>query len=281
MKKGYFCSLDNHFRWCSFLLFAKHMPSACDHRYTQILARSACMSYIKGSTLEKLIQKQVKYWENYKKIEAEKEERIRPFITISREYGCVVSPLSRQLAKALNEYEGIENWESYDRNLLEEIVKDTGVSEKLIETIDTKKREEMTELMRGFLTDYPPQVTAYKQLVKTVRSLCIHGRAIIVGRAGVVITHGLKYGLHIRFVAPLSYRIKRIMEVGSFKDKLEAEKFVEKKDRERHDFLNQYIKFDAENPASYDLTINVARFTDQEMIDAIIGALKSKGYLEK
>lgn len=239
------------------------------------------MSYIKGSTLEKLIQKQVKYWENYKKIEETKEEQVRPFITISREYGCVVGPLAQKLAKALNELEGIENWETYDRNLLEEIVKDTGVSEKLIETIDTKKREEMTELMRGFLTDYPPQVTAYKQLVKTVRGLCIHGRSIIVGRAGVVITRGLKYGLHIRFVAPLSYRVKKIMEVASFKDKLEAEKFVEKKDRERHDFLNQYIRFDAENPASYDITINVSRFTEEEIINSIIGALKSKGFLRK
>ncbi|MCX7679458.1 MAG: cytidylate kinase-like family protein [Spirochaetes bacterium] len=237
------------------------------------------MSYIKGSTLEKLIQKQVKYWENYKKIEEQKEEKVWPFITISREYGCVISPLATKLAQALNEVEGIEHWQAYDRNLLEEIVKDTGISEKLIETIDTKKREEMTELMRSFLTDYPPQVTAYKQLVKTVRSLCIHGRAIIVGRAGVVITRGLKYGLHLRFVAPLQYRVKKIMEVANFKDKLEAEKFVIKKDRERHDFLNQYIRFESENPASYDLTFNVARFTEQEIIDTIIGALRAKGYI--
>jgi len=238
------------------------------------------MSYIKGSTLEKMIQKQVKYWENYKKAEDAKSEHPRPFITISREYGCVITPVSLLLSQKLNELEGTENWQSYDRNLIDEIVSNTGVSDRLIETIDTKKREEMTELMRSFLTDYPPQVTTYKQLVKTVRSLSIHGRAIIVGRAGVVITRGLRYGVHLRFIAPMSYRIKRIMELNTIKDKLEAEKLVEKKDRERHDFLTQYIKFDANNPASYDITINMARFTDAEMVDTVVGLLRSKGYLK-
>lgn len=238
------------------------------------------MSYIKGSTLEKMIHKQVKYWENYKKIEEAKSETVRPFITISREYGCSIMPFSQLLAQKLNEIEKTEQWQAYEKNLIDQIVKDTGVSDKLIETIDTIKREEMTELMRSFLTDYPPQVTAYKQLVKTVRSLSIHGRAIIVGRAGVVITRGLKYGVHLRFIAPQAYRVKKIMELCNIKDKSEAEKIVEKKDRERHDFLTQYIRFDANNPASYDITFNMSRFTENEMVDAVVCVLKAKGYIK-
>ena len=238
------------------------------------------MSYIKGSTLEKMIQKQVKYWENYKKAEEAKQETARPFITISREYGCNIMPFSQLLAQKLNETEKTEQWQAYEKNLIDQIVKDTGVSDKLIETIDTVRREELTELMRGFLTDYPPQVTAYKQLVKTVRSLSIHGRAIIVGRAGVVITRGLNVGLHLRFIAPLAYRVKKIMDVGNIKDKLDAEKLVVKKDKERHDFLTQYIRFESADPASYDITFNMSRFTDEEMADSVICMLKSKGYLK-
>lgn len=238
------------------------------------------MSYIKGSTLEKMIQKQVKYWEDYKKPGEGRPDEPRPFITISREYGCSITPFSQLLAQKLNEYEKTEHWQAYDKNLIDQIIKDTGVSDKLIETIDTKKREEMTELMRSFLTDYPPQVTVYKQLVKTVRSLSILGRAIIVGRAGVVITRGLKFGVHLRFIAPLPYRVKKIMELNSIKDKLEAEKLVEKKDRERHDFLTQYIRFHANNPASYDITINMSRFTDEEMAEMVISLLKAKKYLK-
>jgi len=238
------------------------------------------MSYIKGSTLEKMIQKQVKYWEDYKKPGEDRPDEARPFITISREYGCSITPFSQLLAQKLNKYEKTELWQSYDKNLIDQIVKDTGVSDKLIETIDTKKREEMTELMRSFLTDYPPQVTVYKQLVKTVRSLSIHGRAIIVGRAGVVITRGLKFGVHLRFIAPLSFRVKKIMELNSIKDKLEAEKFIEKKDRARHDFLTQYIRFEANNPSSYDITINMSRFTDDEMVGMVISLLKAKEYIK-
>jgi magnesium-transporting ATPase (P-type) len=61
---------------------------------------------------------------------------------------------------------------------------------------------------------------------------------------------------------------------------VEAEKLVQKKDRERHDFLTQYIRFDANNPASYDITINMSRFTDEEIAKTVISLLKAKNYIK-
>ncbi len=237
-------------------------------------------SYIKGATLEKLIHKQLAAWEHSKKVFDEKPETPRPFITISREYGCNATEISSLLADKLNAMEKTEDWNSYDKELINKIVEDHNISEKLIETIDTVKRDEMNELMRTMLTDYPPQVTVYKKLVKTIRSLSIHGKAIIVGRAGVVITRGLKNGLHVKLVAPLPYRVHKIMELTGIKDKLEAEKLVEKKDKERHDFLTQYIKFPAYEASSYDLTINISRFSGDEVAGLIIGALQARNLVK-
>jgi hypothetical protein len=237
-------------------------------------------SYVKESTLERIIQKQVRTWEQFKKASAETPSEPRPFITISREYGCNANAIASFVADELNRYQHSDLWKSYDKDLINKIVEDHNISEKLIETIDTKRREEMSELMRSLVTDYPPQVAVYKKLVETVRSLSIHGKAIIVGRAGVVITRDLHYGVHVKFIAPLSFRVNTIMQLNSIKDRLEAERLIAKKDNERNDFLTQYIKFDSVNPVSYDLTINIARFSEKEIAGVLIGMLKARGYLQ-
>ncbi|RPI94378.1 MAG: cytidylate kinase-like family protein [Spirochaetales bacterium] len=236
-------------------------------------------SYIKGSTLEKSIQKQLKLWENQKVKFVEKQEP-RPFITISREYGCNAVAIADALAEALNKYESTDIWKSYDKELIDKICSDHNIAEALCETIDTKRREEISEFWRSVLTDYPPQVSVYQKLVQTIRSLSIHGRSIIVGRAGVMITRSLRYGIHIKLVAPAAYRIQKVMETAGIKDRLEAERLVERKDRERHDFLTQYLKFDAKNPSSYDITFNVARITPEEMSQSVICILKSKQFIK-
>lgn len=235
--------------------------------------------YIKGSALEKSIQKQLKLWETQKAKLVEKQEP-RPFITISREYGCNAAAIADTLAEALNKYEDIDIWKSYDKELIDKICEDHNIEETLCETIDTRRREEIGEFWRTILTDYPPQVSVYQKLVQTIRSLSIHGRSIIIGRAGVMITRSLRYGVHIKLVAPLTYRIQKTMETAGIKDRLEAEKLVERKDRERHDFLTQYLKFDAKNPSSYDITFNVSRITPEEISQSIICILKSKEFIK-
>jgi cytidylate kinase len=236
-------------------------------------------SYVKGSTLEKQIQKQLKVWETAKAVTV-KAEIPRPFITISREYGCDAGSTAAVIARELNAHEKTDVWQPYERELIDKIVEDHDISEKVIETIDTKKREEINEFWRNVLTDYPSQVSVYQKLVRTVRGLSIHGRAIFVGRAGVMITRDLKYGIHLRFVAPPSYRIHKIMEKAGIRDRLEAEKLVERKDKERHEFLTQYLKFEATNPASYDLTINVARVSNEEIAQMVVSLLANKEFIK-
>jgi len=221
----------------------------------------------------------VHLWEKSKNIK-EKPEVKRPFVTISREYGCYVAPIAMKLAEKLNEIEKTDEWQGYDKDLLKKIEEDEGISNKLLETIDTVKRQEMSEMMRNMLTDYPSQVSAYQKLIKAIRTLAIQGRNIIVGRAGVVITKGMKQGVHVRLIASESYRVERMIEKHGIKDRLEAEKFARKKDKERHDFMTQYIKFDSRNPTSYDITINITKLNEDQIVEIIIGVLKARGLLD-
>lgn len=230
---------------------------------------------IKETTLERWIQNQMKVWESEKNV-IEKEEKPRPFITISRQYGCFARDIAETLAKSLNELQNTDKWITYDKNLINKIEEKYNISEKIVETIDTKRREEMSELWRTMLSDLPPQVAVFQKLASTIRTLAIHGNAILVGRGSVVITRGLRYGLHVRFVAPLQYRIQKVMQIHKIKDRLTAEKLIEDKDKQRHEFMTQYIKFDAYDPASYDLTFNIAQFTPDQIASIVIAALKSR-----
>ncbi|HOF14990.1 MAG TPA: cytidylate kinase-like family protein [Spirochaetota bacterium] len=228
---------------------------------------------IKESTLERWIQNQMKVWESEKKI-IEKEEKPRPFITISRQYGCFANDIAEEIAKALNATTTNNKWSVYDKNLINKIEQQYNISEKIVETIDTRKREEMSELWRTMLADLPPQAAVFQKLASTIRTIAIHGNAILIGRGSVVITKGLRYGLHLRFVAPLQYRIQKVMENQKIKDRLAAEKLIEEKDKQRHEFMTQYIKFNAYDPASYDITINVAQFTKEQVAQISIAGLK-------
>ncbi len=237
------------------------------------------MKYRQSFNLDIWIKNQLKLWEDSKNVK-EKPKEPKPFVTISREYGCNAVPISLLLEKKLNELGEDELWSSYDKELLKKIEEDHDVSEALLETIDTQKRTEMAELMRTMLTDYPPQVSAYKRLIQSIRTLALNGKSIILGRAGVIITKGMKYGLHVRLIAPISHKISIIKEEHNIKDRHEAEKLIKEKDKERHGFLTQYIKFDAYNPTSYDLTINIERFSKEEIVDIIIAALKSREWIK-
>jgi len=237
------------------------------------------MKHIMSFQLETWIKNQIQIWEESKK-EIIKEDVLKPFITVSREYGCNINSTVLALSEALNTAEDVDLWQAYDKDLLQKIHEDHEVNEMLLQTIDTEKRKEMTELMRNMLTDYPPQVSAHIQLIKTIRTLAIQGRKIFVGRAGVVITRDMKQGLHLRMIAPLNYRINRVMEVQGIKDRHEAEKRVKEQDTIRHEFMTQYVKFDAHNPASYDLTINVERFSSEEIVELVVGALKARNLIK-
>ena len=237
------------------------------------------MKHIKSFNLEQWIHNQVQVWEQSKNVIIKPDE-IRPFITISREYGCRAASKVMKLVEVLNHYEGLDTWQLYDKSILDKIVADEGISEKLMETLDTKRRDEMTEFMRTVLTDYPPQVAAYKMLIKAIRTLAIQGRKVIVGRASEVITRDLKYGLHIKFISSMPYKIKTVMDNQSIHSRLDAEKIVKEKEDLRHDFMTQYIRFDSHKPDSYDLIINVEKFSDDEIADIILGTLKAKHYIK-
>ena len=228
---------------------------------------------------ESAIYKQIEYWRRQKQHVVEDREKANtlPFITISREYGCGGFDIAVKLTDILNkEYHSTPIWAAYDKQILDKITSDLGLTEALTETLTHTARSKMTDLFQTTFSKFPPQVAVYRKLAEVVRTLAINGHVVIVGRAGNVITRGMPYGLHVRIVAPMSYKVKRIAAMLKVSQN-EAREIIEKKEIDRESFIKNFLKFDPEDPHNYDVVINNENFAVDELARLIIDAMKRKG----
>lgn len=105
--------------------------------------------------MEQYISNQVRVWKLQKEaidsidFKPKSAKGTKPFITISREYGSGAYQVAEKLIILLNEkFKNDHNWAAYDRNLLEKIANDMGLSESLAQTLTTNARNKMTELFQ-------------------------------------------------------------------------------------------------------------------------------------
>ncbi len=220
---------------------------------------------------EDLVNRQVQLWRKHNKGELDKTgSKICPWnrahITISRAYGARGYRIGQIIGQKLR-------WEVYSRQVVEFIADSSNLRHKVIEDFDEKKK-----LRTLSQTLFNPSAYSsdkhYRHLVQVILSIAEHGRAVIVGRGGNFITDHDR-GLHVRVTASVDYRIQRYAakEKVSFK---EAKKKVERKDRERAEYIEHYFKADIADPHNYDLVLNVEHLTNEQVADIIISSLEAK-----
>jgi len=229
------------------------------------------------NSMDKFISAQFKQWQQKEKIDVEEVKKPHPFITISREYGSGGYEIAHEIASAINTGGTSDPvWAAYDRKLLEKVMDDTGLSESLTETMTSNARKSMTNFIQTSFSKFPSQVTVFRRLVETIRLLAINGHVIVVGRAGNVITRDIPGGMHIRIIAPMEYKIERMVHLTGQK-RPDVEKLIKTKTKERDGFIKEYVKFEPADPDNYDLIINNDRYTSKEAAQLIISAIKLKG----
>jgi len=233
------------------------------------------------TAMEKYISSQIKYWQQQKDMVdfVEKKKESLPFVTISREYGCGGFEIAVKTVEIMNSMQKKEPvWAAYDRKLLDNIIKDMGLSSSLLDTLTNNARNQFTNLLQTSFTSFPPQVAVYRKLAETIRLLALNGNVVIVGRAGNVITRDLKHGYHVRLVASPEWRIDTLKEKYNLKRK-DAENRMYDKTKQREGFLKEFIKFDPADPCNYHLVINCECHSTEETAKIIIEGMKSKGFL--
>jgi cytidylate kinase len=99
---------------------------------------------------------------------------------------------------------------------------------------------------------------------------------VILGSGAQFLFAKVASSLHVQIVAPLPYRIARIMRTAQV-DRERAEKLIEGRDREKESFIRTLYAKDWRDPAHYDLVINIDRFANEVAVDIIVRAAQAKG----
>jgi len=211
-------------------------------------------------------------------------------ITISRERGSGGRSIGTRLAQTLN-------MKCLGKEMIFEIAQSAGVAAESVEKYDQEHYNKWNLIVDSlrisshFSPDYglnfnlsniEPEIffTEDRYLKTTqeiMRKLANQSRVIFLGRGSQVIFKDRKDALHVRLVAPLELRIKRVADMLNVSIK-EASKNVAEVDKSRAAYLHDFYSVDVNDAKSYHLTINTGPFdynqTSQLILEAI-GLMKT------
>ncbi len=206
---------------------------------------------------------------------------VGPFITLSRECGTGGSDLAEEVARRLNRLLSVDQppWTAFDRNLVGRMLEDNHLSSSLARFLPEDKVSEVESSVGEIVGLHPSIWTMVHQTNALMRRLATLGHAIIVGRGSNFATAGTPRGLHLRLIAPTEQRVERISRLlGLSHDQALA--FTRKTDHARRDYVRSFFEADIDDPAGYDLIVNLAHFTTGTAADLVVAMLRSRGWIE-
>lgn len=193
-----------------------------------------------------------------------KGERLRPTVTLTREFGCEGYPVALKL-KELLQQRSREPWVVMDRALLEAVAKDHHLSEQILQNIGTKNR-----FLDDFLSTFTPRWKSdkdyYRLLSREIIALAEQGNVILVGRGAVILTQETSNCFHFRIVAPMAYKTKSLAARMSLPLD-EAQDLIEVRQRQRDAFLKDFLGRDVADPTLYHLVFNNARCSAERIAE--------------
>lgn len=99
---------------------------------------------------------------------------------------------------------------------------------------------------------------------------------VVLGSGGQFLFANVAASLHVQIVAPLPYRIARVMRLAQV-DRDTAEKMIEEQDCGKKIFLRTVYGKDWLDPAYYDLVLNIDHFSNEVAVEIIVKAAQAKG----
>jgi len=224
------------------------------------------------TSIEALIDRQIKKWEVEKKATAEsdleKKKDFLPIITVSRQRGSSGSFIARRVAEEFG-------FDLAHRQIIDIICSNSGYRRRVVESLDERFKSQFQLWVNGLFQDqYVDASDYFKYLYHTITALARHGGLVLVGRGGnFVLT--LKKGFHIRVVAPEKRRIASIMKFANV-DEEAAREAIKDSDAARSQFIKSNFKYDINDPHYYDLVINTGIMDVEDAVKIAINGVRAK-----
>ncbi len=208
-----------------------------------------------------------------------------PVITISRQTGCGASKIAWSVCEKLNKRadksSGKTNgkWGFISREILlksaEQLNLDPMSLKHVISDTDRGMMDQIVDALSSHSHKSDNKIV--KTIEEVIRQFGTNGNVVILGRGGASICKNIMRSLHIRIEAPEEWRIAEIAKRLDF-SKAFATEYVRNHDAER-DFL--ITKLFGRKPllSDYDVQFNRTRFTENDLVEAIINLAALKGLI--
>ena len=203
-------------------------------------------------------------------------------ICLGREYGSG----GHNIGKALSKMLGIEY---YDKKLLDEAAKNSGISQEYFARSDEKAPGSFSHTLSsglfaaGGIFMYSNSLSSeniFKYQSEAIREIASRTSCIIVGRCADYVLDGTENLVRLFVYAEIEERINKVREKGYFPEE-DILKNIKRIDRERRDYYRYYTGKSWENLENYDLMINTTKLSYDDMVECVVDYLKMRGILAK
>ena len=173
-------------------------------------------------------------------------------ITISRLTGSGGREIATAIAQVLN-------FQFIDRNMMDEV----------IDHQFPVRTEQLSRIKKDR--------RVYNEMVRSaIAETAAAHNVVILGSGAQFLFARVSASLHVQVVAPLPYRIARVMRLAGV-DRSTAEQMIEDRDREKETLISTLYDADWRDPAHYDLVLNINHFSNEIAVEIIAKAAQAKG----
>ena len=234
-----------------------------------------------SSSLTPSIEHRLAAWEQIQyRLSRQGAPRIRPTITLSRQFGCEGFPLAERL-KALFEEASGEAWNIYDKSLVEKVAQAEDLPLALLRNLGDMSHA--LEALGLHPSTHVGHDAAFEKVAQAIGQIAVVGNALIVGRGGAILCRDLSNCFHFRLEAGFDWRVASIMKRLDL-GREEAEASVKTNSKLREKFISQCLGEDITELKHYHAVFNNERQSVNEMAAAILAYVRcgwpGKGYFK-
>ncbi|MDR3709482.1 MAG: cytidylate kinase-like family protein [Capsulimonadaceae bacterium] len=178
-------------------------------------------------------------------------------ITISRQLGAGETSVAPALAARLG-------WEIADQSIMNREAEITGIS--LPHALRWDERDPtLLDRLHGQGGEFAAFLNSSRQVMQ---ELAAKDNTIIIGRGGGLLLRGHPNALHVRLIADMPYRIRRVMEVRWI-DERPAKEVIAKHDNNVSLFYRHIFSANPNDPMLYDMVLRTDVLGIERIVDIL------------
>lgn len=205
-------------------------------------------------------------------------DRGYPFVTISREPGAGGHTLGREIIREVDRQPDApwsRGWDLFDQKLCAVLAQNAASAANFDSLIREEYSADLQQSVYEMFVGRAEEHEIQKRIVAVLRFLAHLGRVVLVGRGGMCVTRKFPRGLHIRLVAPLEIRVRRMMDMTGGDENL-ARAEIRRQERSRTRLIQDLYDRDIADPLLYDMVFNTSTLGNVTIAKAVVGVLLTR-----